>query len=160
VSTLTSTGVSSITGGDPGSFSVFDSFLIRGSTGMSLFAAGGDFIGTVADLTSDDVFYDSPAARAANGGNPIKVFSPTDWKEGSSISHIVSDDAVMQFSIPDGVARRVYSPQDLAILGDAGYSIIAPAAVPEPSSYVLLSLVGLACGLKRRRSGAEKDLAV
>jgi hypothetical protein len=159
-SLITQDGISAISMTDPGAYSVFDSFLIRGMTGTSLFAAGGDFVGTMSDLISDDIFFDGPNARAANGGNPVKVFSPNLWQEGSSISHIVLDDAVMQFSIPDGVTRREYTPQELGILADLGYSIIAPAAVPEPSSYVLLSLVGVAFGLKRRRKAAEKDLAV
>jgi hypothetical protein len=153
-------GTSEISMGDPGVYSVFDSHLIRGMTGMSLFGPGGDFVGTMGDLISDDVFFDGPNARAANGGNPVKVFSPNPFQSGSSLSHIVLNDAVMQFSIPPGTARREYTPQELGILADLGYNIITPAAVPEPSSYVLLSLVGLAYGLKRRRKGAETDLAV
>ncbi len=72
-----------------------------------------------------------------------------------------STDAVMQFSIAPGVTRRQFTAQELGILADLGYSVITPASVPEPSSYVLLTLVGLAYGLKRRRRvPAERDLAV
>ena len=45
--TIESTGVSSLSGGDPGVFSVFASFLQRGD-GTPLFAAGGDYLGTAA----------------------------------------------------------------------------------------------------------------
>ncbi|MBA3313409.1 MAG: PEP-CTERM sorting domain-containing protein [Planctomycetota bacterium] len=151
LSLVTPTGVSAISGTDPGSYSVFDSFLIRGTTGMSLFAAGGDFVGTMADLISNDVFFNGPNARAANGGNPVQVYAPNPFNGGSSISHIVLTDAVMQFSIAPGVARREFSAQELGIFADIGYSVIQPAAVPEPSSYLLLTLVGLSYGAMRRR---------
>lgn len=146
---------------DPGVFSFFDEFLIRGSTGASLFAAGGDFVGTMEDLISNDVFFNGPNARAANGGNPVKVFAPDPFRDGSSLSHIELTDAVMQYSIGTGVMRRQFTAQELGILADLGYNVVAPASVPEPSSYVLLSLVGLAYGLKRRhrREPAERDLA-
>lgn len=160
-SLVTELGTSGISGGDPGVFSIFDTFLTLGPGGTSLFAAGGNFVGTAADLISNNVYFDGPNARAANGGNPVKIYAPGTYNDGSSISHIELTDAVMQFSIAPGVTRREFTAQELGILADLGYNIITPAAVPEPSSYVLLTLVGLAYGLKRRRRAvAENDLAV
>jgi hypothetical protein len=161
-SLVTQDGISAISHGDPGVYSVFDSLLIRGSTGASLFAAGGDFVGTMSDLVSDDVFFDGPNARAANGGNAVQVFAPNPYEDGSSISHLQLPDVVMQFSIAPGVTRRQYSPQDLGILADIGYSIVQPASVPEPSSLVLLTLVGLSYGIgkRRRRLSLLNDTAI
>lgn len=159
LSLVSPSGTSEISMGDPGVYSVFDSFLTLGPGGMSLFAAGGDFVGTMNDLISDNVFFDGPNARAANGGNPVKVYAPTTFQEGSSISHIELTDAVMQFSIAPGVTQREFTAQELGILADLGYSVITPASAPEPSSYVLLTLVGLAYGLKRRRKTAGRGLA-
>jgi len=69
---LTGASGNSVFGGNPGTYSVSDSFLERGD-GTDLFAAGGNFIGNAADLVSDDVFFNGANAMAANGGAPVKM---------------------------------------------------------------------------------------
>ncbi len=41
--------------------------------GTALFGPGGEYLGTPADLTSNDVGFDRPNTRAANGGSPVMI---------------------------------------------------------------------------------------
>lgn len=140
-------------GSDTGVYSVYDSFLERGD-GTELFDANGNYLGDAADLTSEDVFFDGPNARAANGGNPIELHAPDPYEPGSSIGHISGlGTAVMNPSIIIGTERRMYTDRDLAILADIGWNI---AAVPEPSAFLF---GGLICGLiavKKLRKGTAQ----
>lgn len=137
---VNSDGTSGISGGDPGVFSVYDSFLELGD-GTALFGGAGDFLGTAADLISSDVFFDGPNATAANGGNPVKVYSPNPFNPGSSIAHIqLGGDEIMQYSIGTGVERRTYNAIEMGILQDIGWSV---STIPEPSSIVALAGMGI-----------------
>ena len=160
--TAMDTVVSAISDGDPGVYSVLDSLLEDGN-GDPLFAAGGDYVGTAADLT-DRVFFDSPEIRAVNGGNPIAMFTPNPFQDGSSISHFAFGPggtltdadgrrAVMLPTVAPGVQIREYSQFDLAVLDSIGYRL-RPAAVPEPSAVLLVCGAVLCGGLVRRRVGS------
>lgn len=148
-------GTSEISDGDPGVFSNLDSFLERGD-GSPLFAAGGDFVGDVADLTSDDLFFTGANATAANGGNPVKMYAPGVFEGGSSVSHVDTDTfptAVMTHSLESGVEKRAFTAIDLGILQDIGWSLNA-TAVPEPGSFIGIALVCVA-GFARRKGRAS-----
>lgn len=131
-----SNGDSQISGGNPGVYTVFDRFLER-DDGTALFSTMGDatFEGTAAALTSDDVFFDGPNARASNSGQPIKIYRPPPYQPVSNISHIDSSlgSAVMNPSVAPGVEKRTYAAQDLGLLQDIDWTV-----VPEPSSAVLI----------------------
>ena len=148
-SLLNSDGTSGISDGDPGVFSVYDSFLELGD-GTSLFNAGaGDYTGSAADLISNDVYFGGANAMAANGGSPVAVYSPGTFNDGSSIGHITAAGAVMNFSIASGVEKREYLAVELGILQDIGWSLVA---VPEPSSALLLLAGFMGISLHRRRA--------
>ncbi len=139
-------GQSSISGGDPGVFGVFDSFLELGD-GTDLFGPGGDFLGVPADLISNNVYFNGANAMAANGGAPVQVYAPTTFASGSSISHLNDSNALMSFAIAPAVMRRAYSDIELGILADIGWSL---ASIPEPSSAGFLLVLFGVCGLCRR----------
>jgi len=92
-------------------------------------------------------------ATAANGGNPVNIYSPNPWEDGSSGSHLDDDffsganAQLMNASDDDGLGVRQVSPIEIAILRDMGYLDI----VPEPSGMVLLALSLGAWFLPRRR---------
>lgn len=154
LSLVNSTGESEISDGDPGVFSVYESYLELGN-GSPLYGPGGEFLGDAADLTSGDVFFDGPNATAANGGAPVQVFAPDPYQPGSSIGHIQGiPDAVMQFSIGAGIERRMYTDQELGILQDIGWQI---AAIPEPSAFLFGGLVCSLFGItySRKRIGVH-----
>ncbi len=137
-------GTSVISKGDPGVFSIYDSFLQRGN-GTALFGTGGDFLGSAADLTSNDVFFSGTNAEAANGGNPVPVYAPSTFSAGSSIAHVDNGvTSVMNYSIATNVQKRTFSAIDLGILQDIGWTL-QTTSVPEPSVFMMIS--GLAVGL-------------
>ncbi len=98
------------------------------------------------------LFFDGANAVAANGGNPVGLFTPNPYEEGSSVSHIDDDNPafmglLMLAATEEGPAARMYSPIEVGILTDLGYDVI-----PEPSTGVLLGLglLGLAARGRRR----------
>jgi hypothetical protein len=144
-----------LNGTNPDVFSVYDSFLELGD-GTQLFSADGNYDGTAADLVSGDVFFDGANARAANGGDPVKVYAPGSWDPGSSISHLDNGvDSVMNFSVGKGVSKRVYTDIDRGVLADIGWN--TAAAVPEPSSIALLTIGVVVFGISRRRRRDAAD---
>jgi hypothetical protein len=89
------------------------------------------------------MYFDGPNARAANGGNRVGLYTPTSWADGSSVSHLDTDNAtfagmMMFHEVGTGAAARRYSAIEVGILTDLGYT----AMVPEPGAWALL-LAGL-----------------
>jgi hypothetical protein len=116
--------------GDRGIFSLFDAFLVRGSTGNRLFLAGGEIGASGQDVTSGDVLFSGPRAELAFGSFP-NVFAPSTFRPGSSIGHwsfATSFDAVMLPGVGPGEVRRRYTTWELQVLGDLGYEVSACAA--------------------------------
>ena len=142
-------GTSDISGGDPGVYSVYDSFLELGD-GTDLFGAGGDFLGSASDLTSGNVYFNGANAALAYGG-PVPVYAPSTFQSGSSIAHLANSvTSLMNYSVAPGVSKRLYSSVDLGVLKDIGWNI---STVPEPSTMCLiLCMVGgwFAAPIRRR----------
>lgn len=78
-----------------------------------------------------------PNTLAANGGNPLFLFSPNPWQEGSSGSHLDDDfyhaTYIMESATDPGLGIRTFSALEQAMLRDIGYTL-----VPEPTSALLL----------------------
>lgn len=56
-------------------------------------------------LTSNNLFYNSPAVKSANGNSPAKIFAPTTFSSGSSIAHL--DETLF----PGGSSNALMTPQ-------------------------------------------------
>ena len=90
-------------------------------------------------------------AVAANGGNPVYLYSPTTWEDGSSGSHLdddfyTSQNLLMEAAADEGPGTRTLSAIEKGMLQDLGFTI-----VPEPSSTSLILLGALACLRRRKR---------
>jgi cysteine-rich repeat protein len=112
--------------GDLGLFSLFDAFLVRGSTEQPLFLDGGEINASAEDVTSGDVLFAGSRSDAAFGSFP-PVFAPNPFLEGSSIGHwsfATGDDAVMLPAVERGERRREYKAWELQTLGDLGYDVV------------------------------------
>jgi hypothetical protein len=132
---------------DSGIYSFYDS-LLADENGDPLIDSSGNFDGTADDLTDENgVFFTGPDAVAANGGNPVPIYSPSSYEDGSSLGHIDDSGSLMYFQIGRN-ANRSYSPVETAMLSDLGYTI------PEPTTAALLALGGLTLVGRKRRPRA------
>ncbi len=124
--------------GDPGVWVPFDKHLTDSigkpiiATNYSLDRARWLSASTGGASPGSGLFFGGPAARAANGGQAIGLYSPSPWQQGSSTSHLDDDNPqlaglVMLAGSDFGPYSRELSPIELGILTDLGYSL-----VPEP----------------------------
>lgn len=154
------------TPGNPGMWSPFDEF-VAFTDGTSIIDASGVLNGTkwnTASIGGTDVAglqFNGPNAVAAAGGQPVFLYSPTTWTDGSSGSHLDTDfyqtsnsqiENLMNHasSLSEGLDIRQYSMIELGILKDIGYTqLVMP--VPEPTS-VLMILAGIftCLGIRQR----------
>ncbi len=135
VGLVESDGTSSLSGGNPGVFTVLTDGFTRVTGSVDLWNSSFTFVGSAADLISDDVAFSGTNATAANSGVNPKIYAPSTWAGGSSMTHWDTDtfpNLVMKHSVIYGTQVRTYGAIDIAALKDIGYSSAAdPSAIPE-----------------------------
>lgn len=88
-------------------------------------------------VTSNSLWFYGPQAMAENGGNPVKIYAPSTWREGSSYSHLDYDtftsggDRLMRYAIPNGTAIHEPGPVIMGLLKDLGWKT-GSAATCQP----------------------------
>ncbi|MEO1711980.1 MAG: hypothetical protein AAFU60_01475, partial [Bacteroidota bacterium] len=108
---------------------IYDTYLVTG-TGAVIIT---DFMNNSADLegvfTSNSVFFDGPASRAANNGEAVRIYAPGSYSFGSSITHInentypsSSGNALMTPTIGQGEVEHEPGPIVLGMLSDIGWN--------------------------------------
>ncbi len=109
-------------------FTSWDNLLTRGDGGTRIWSNGTPQINNLADLTSNNVFFNGAQARARynQGGDAPGVFAPATFLQGSSIGHLdtgnIVGGAMMEHAIAAGVQFRNYSPAEIGALIDLGYT--------------------------------------
>lgn len=89
------------------------------------------------------LFFNGASAVLANGGNPVGLYTPVEWEQGSSVSHTDDQNTddylnwIMNAATEAGPGTRTMSLAEIGMMTDIGYSV-----VPIPSSVFLL-----ACGV-------------
>jgi hypothetical protein len=143
---------------NPGEYGAFDAFLVD-LFGSSLIDANGNLDSNAwiaASTGGSSLFFNGANAVAANGGNLVGLYSPTTWSEGSSGSHLDTDNplfstSMMKHNRDFGPETRVFSAVEVGMLMDLGY-LAASQSVPEPQSYALfLAGLGVMGAVMRRR---------
>ncbi len=126
--------------GNPGRWSVFDSF-VSDSVGVSLIDADTFVLDAAWNThrtggTSPDngLFFNGYNAQKANSGNPVGLYSPTTWNNGSSGSHLDSlnptyESLMMRHWVSEGRAERQFDDIEKGIFRDLGYTIAGVANV-------------------------------
>lgn len=115
---------------EPNAWHPFDRFLVDGS-GNRLISDTFIFDSSqVSTLTGgSSVFFNGTNTLAANGGQPIVIYSPDPWEDGSSLSH--TDDEtytgnnalLMNAATETGPGVRTLSAVELGILKDLGFEL-------------------------------------
>ncbi|MHB1083663.1 MAG: PEP-CTERM sorting domain-containing protein [Thiobacillus sp.] len=145
-----------------GEWTTYDQYLVdvNGTkvvnTDFSLNQAVWDVASVGGASPAGGLFFNGTFAMAANGGNPVGLYTPTTWEEGSSVSHTDDDNpaiygTMMTAKGPTGPWPRDYSAIEVGMMRDLGYTAVP---VPEPETYAMM-LAGLGLvGWAARRSKA------
>lgn len=125
--------------GNPAEWARFDQFLVS-SSGATVIDDDGVLDGDAWDQHSTGgnsrndrgLFFAGPNAMAANGGEPVGLYTPRRWEEGSSVSHLddqnrAYDRSMMLAAASDfGAYTRTLSPIERGIMEDLGYTFAEP----------------------------------
>ncbi|VEG58696.1 WD40 domain-containing protein [Mycolicibacterium aurum] len=127
--------------------------------GTRVFFLGGEWA-TLNDpkLIGEDgaLYFGGRNAVAANGGYLVPLFTPAEWSQGSSMSHLDDDTytgddhKIMNSSEGKGPATTVFSELELAILRDLGYHVVMPES--PPYGMALLGFLFLARPRRKDKS--------
>lgn len=140
--------------GESGVWSTFDQF-ISGPDGVSIidenYALNPDSWishSTGGASPANGLFFNGPKATAANGGMSVGIYSPSEWEEGSSGSHLDDENAalngMLMLSTTDtGQYTRELSAIEKAMLEDLGFEIASPTSTSAPTLTIQPSSSGL-----------------
>lgn len=146
--------------GSPGVWAPFDEFVADADIriiGPDAILDDDDWFGAYTDGAgtippADGLYFVGPNAMAANGDQPVPLYSPDIWEEGSSGSHLddeffTGEEALlMNAAANTGLGIRTLSPIEIGILQDIGFT-----AVPEPWQYPLTFIGFLMISVFRKR---------
>jgi hypothetical protein len=115
---------------------IFDRFIVNGSNqrliDTGLFPNPSAALG--AQLVSDNLFFDGANAVAGAGGGKPRLYAPTTWSGGSSISHLDTPtyggtvNALMRHALANGASIHNPGPITLGIFKDLGWPITSADA--------------------------------
>ncbi len=89
-------------------------------------------------LTSNNLYFDGPNARAANGGSRVKIYAPATWKAGSSYAHLDevfnnTPHALMTFALSNGESEHHPGAVTLGMFQDMGWTTVSASPPAAPS---------------------------
>ncbi|MCK4725978.1 MAG: PKD domain-containing protein, partial [Anaerolineales bacterium] len=95
-----------------GSPMIYDRYAENGG-GTALISFTNNHPSLTTQLTSNNLFFDSPGGNFANGGSRVPIYAPSTWNQGSSYSHLAesfnpTSHALMTYSISRG--ETIYNP--------------------------------------------------
>lgn len=149
-----------------GMYSPFDQFIINGagermisesltlSPSWAVDSIGGT--GTAPATPGSGLYFNGAFAMAANGGNPVPLYTPNPWEDGSSGAHLDDEyftgasQQLMNAASTTGPGVRTLSDIEIGIFKDLGYLNITSAPEPVRSSFLLLGLAALCLRRGRR----------
>jgi hypothetical protein len=91
---------------------IYDRFTENGS-GTALLSYPNNSTTLGDQLTSGNLYFDSPGGNFANGGSRVPIYAPSTWSQGSSYSHLAesynsTSHALMTYSISRG--ETIFNP--------------------------------------------------
>jgi len=127
--------------GSPAYPVIFDHFLQNGyGQALLSFANGSTALRNQLLGQGNGVYFVGTSANAANGGGPVRLYSPSTWQPGSSISHLDAQyqggaNALMTTTLWNGQAVHDPGPVTRGIMHDIG--VLASLPDLAVSSHVL-----------------------
>ena len=135
--------------GTPGMFSLFDkhltdsagnpiidpeTFTLNGARWNAASVGGG----APGAPQPNGIYFSGPKTMAANGGIPVRIFSPNPWRGGSSGSHLddffYDGNIMMNSATTAGPGARTLTPYETGILEDLGYTMGGTPPPPATGS--------------------------
>ena len=103
---------------------IFDRFLELDPTGDGTDLTEMDDAGRFAAIRGSNLFWNGVNGTAGNGGSKIKMYAPSTFSPGSSVSHIDLSlgDSVMTPSLVNGVAKHDPTNREMGMLTDMGWN--------------------------------------
>jgi hypothetical protein len=105
---------------------IYDVFMKDGSGNLlTSYVNGSTALGDA--LTSNNIWFHGANAKAANGGQRVKIYAPDDWQSGSSYSHLDyatfndTPNQLMVFAISAGESIHDPGPITKGLLKDLGW---------------------------------------
>jgi hypothetical protein len=119
---------------------IYDRFTENGS-GQPLLGFASPSASLGAQLTSNNLFFDGPHARAANGGAAPRLYAPPSWQQGSSYSHlneatygVGNPNSLMTPALSSGEAIHDPGPITRGIFEDTGWTTEGPITLTAPAN--------------------------
>lgn len=105
-------------------------------------------------MTSNNVFCTGAKTKQANGGNPVKIYAPATWQQGSSLVHWDeiyrnTPNGLMLYALSPGASIHDPGPFTLGLLQDIGWSTVSPSV---PSITFSPASLNLSCSLGQNAS--------
>jgi hypothetical protein len=114
---------------------IYDHFTENGAGQSLLTAFASPSVALGSQLTSNNLFFDGPRTRLANGGNPARIYAPASWEPGSSYSHLNEQtypagnpNSLMTPQIASSEAIHDPGPICRGVLEDTGWTVATLSA--------------------------------
>ena len=107
---------------------VYDRFVIDG-LGDPLLDIANDSSAMGDAITSGDLYFNGTHAKTANGGDPVKIYTPSLWSSGSSYSHLDyatfnnTSNELMVYAVSLGEATHAPGDITLGMFEDMGWDM-------------------------------------
>ena len=80
---------------------------------------------------TDNLFFNGYQTRFANGNNPVQLYTPSTFKQGSSVCHLNNTNDLYYSELPNGVAIHSLSNIDIAMLEDVGWTTLISNGIED-----------------------------
>lgn len=116
----------------------YDVFMEDGSgTALTTYISGSQAFTSL--TTSNDLWFDAPKSKEANGGSRVKMYAPSTWSGGSSYAHLDyntfsgTSNRLMVYAISNGLATHDPGEVTKGLLEDIGWPMNTPGPQPTPT---------------------------
>jgi hypothetical protein len=106
---------------------IYDRFVENGS-GIAILSFPNNSTDLGDQLTSNNLYFDSPGGNFANGESPVPIHAPSPWSQGSSYSHLAesyntTSHALMTYSISRGETIHNPGAVTLCMFEEMGWTV-------------------------------------